>query len=78
MNLFLCSCCSFSGPEVSLIKNPGKETYLLFLPMYHIYAQMVLEIGIYYGDTILVMSKFDFKQYLQTIQKYKVGCYFNI
>lgn len=59
-------------PEASFTSQPGNEVYLLFLPMYHIYAEMIVQISLYQGDTLTVMAKFDFKQYLNAIQKYKV------
>jgi long-subunit acyl-CoA synthetase (AMP-forming) len=45
-------------PEASFTLQPGSEMYLLFLPMYHIYAQMIVQISMYQGDTLTVMAKF--------------------
>lgn len=66
--MYRCRC-----PEAAFTSQPGSEVYLLFLPMYHIYAEMIVQISMYQGDTLTVMAKFDFKQYLNAIQKYKVS-----
>ncbi len=66
----MCRC-----PDATLTIQPGREVFLLFLPIYHIYAQMIVQISLHQGDTLTIMAKFDFKHYLQAIQKYKVDTY---
>ncbi|XP_046579859.1 4-coumarate--CoA ligase 1-like [Haliotis rubra] len=52
-----------------LTKN---DTYLVFLPFFHIYGLgPVISAGLYSGARSVIMSKFDIHEYLNNIQKYK-------
>ncbi|KAL7747392.1 4-coumarate--CoA ligase [Sorochytrium milnesiophthora] len=45
----------------------------LVMPMFHIYGLVcALYMGIYLGNTIVILPRFDLKQYLQLIQDYRV------
>jgi acyl-CoA synthetase (AMP-forming)/AMP-acid ligase II len=45
------------------------------LPLNHIYALIVIaHLGAYRGDGIIILPKFEFKSFLETIQAHKIGC----
>lgn len=51
------------------------ETVLGLLPMSHIYCLVVIcHASVYRGDRVITLPKFDFKPFLQTIQKFKINC----
>ncbi|MCI0488886.1 MAG: 4-coumarate--CoA ligase family protein [Blastocatellia bacterium] len=63
------NCCQATGFE------PISEDEVLIgvLPFYHIYGMVViLNMGIYSGNTIVTMPRFDLEQFLKTLQDYKV------
>lgn len=69
---------AYDDPFRHAIKAPGEERYLEnelgLLPFSHIYALVVINhAGIYRGDGIVVLPKFDFKQLLQAVQDHKIG-----
>ena len=49
------------------------EAVVLFFPMYHISGLVCPLVTLLFGKTLVLMSKFDFKQYLELISKYKVS-----
>lgn len=57
-------------------KAPGQETTsevgLGLLPMSHIYALVVSHYGVYNGDEIIVLHKFEMGLFLSAIQNYKI------
>ncbi len=56
---------------MSLITEP--DTSVGVLPFYHIYGLMViLSLGLTNGATIVSLPRFDFPQFLQTLQDYRV------
>lgn len=51
-----------------------REVALGLLPQSHIYGLIVIcHCSTYLGDTVIVLPKFDIKQYLNSIQKYKIN-----
>lgn len=49
------------------------DTLLCVLPLFHIYGLVVvLNMGMHVGATIVTMPRFDFEQFLEAIQKYRV------
>ena len=51
----------------------GTETFIAFLPFYHIYGMVVLLYwGLYRGHKLAVVPKFGVEDYLTAIQQYKV------
>jgi len=49
------------------------DILLCVLPLFHIYGLVVvLNMGMHLGATIVTMPRFDFEQFLETIQKHKV------
>src|SRR3989475_2817914 len=49
------------------------DTLLCVLPLFHIYGLVVvLNMGLHLGSTIVIMPRFDLKQFLEAIQKYRV------
>jgi len=54
--------------------NPGSETWLAFLPLYHAYSQLwTINIASRLGYKVYVMAKFVFEDFLRAIQEYKVN-----
>lgn len=54
-------------------KNPGSETWLAFLPLYHAYSQLwTINIACRLRYKVYVMQKFLFEDFLKCIQDYKV------
>ena len=50
-----------------------EDTLLCVLPLFHIYGLVVvLNMGLHLGATIVIMPRFDLKQFLELIQKYRV------
>ena len=50
-----------------------KDVLIAVLPFFHIYANTaILGIGLIKGAKIVVMPKFDFVQFLEALQNYKV------
>ncbi|XP_046366118.2 4-coumarate--CoA ligase 1-like isoform X1 [Haliotis rufescens] len=48
------------------------DSYVIFLPFFHIYGLgPVISAGLYSGARSVIMSKFDIHEYLNNIQKYK-------
>lgn len=62
--------------EVSQYKefySPLEIVYLVFLPMFHIYGLCHFAIGMLsLGSTVVVMRKYDVKEVVKAIEKYKV------
>ncbi|XP_024031287.1 4-coumarate--CoA ligase-like 6 [Morus notabilis] len=62
--------------EVSQYKefySPSEIVYLVFLPMFHIYGLCHFAIGMLsLGSTVVVMSKYDVKEVVKAIEKYKI------
>jgi len=59
----------------------GKPLYtdvsLGLLPQSHIYALVATcHTGVYRGDQIVVLPKFEMKSYLEAIQNFKISCLF--
>ncbi|KKY28490.1 putative phenylacetyl- ligase [Diplodia seriata] len=51
------------------------ETALGLLPMSHIYCLVVIcHASVYRGDRVVVLPKFEFKPYLEAIQRFKINC----
>jgi acyl-CoA synthetase (AMP-forming)/AMP-acid ligase II len=49
------------------------DTLLCVLPLFHIYGLVViLNMGLYMGATIVMMPRFDFEQFLESVTKYRV------
>lgn len=43
--------------------------------MNHIYALIVVaHLSVYRGDGVIILPKFEFESFLETIQKHKIGC----
>lgn len=60
------------------LKQPGQEAYteneLGLLPFSHIYALVViLHAGLYRGDGIVILPKFEFQQLLKAIQDHQIA-----
>jgi acyl-CoA synthetase (AMP-forming)/AMP-acid ligase II len=49
------------------------ESFLLFLPFYHIYGFGMLNNTMIRGSTGVIMSHFDHEVYCRAIEKYRVG-----
>lgn len=71
---------TFEGPWRKSLIEPGNqsdytENVLGLLPLNHIYALVVIaHLGVYRGDGVIVLPKFEFKSFLEAIQKYKIAC----
>ncbi|KAK5100640.1 hypothetical protein LTS08_005391 [Lithohypha guttulata] len=64
--------CKFSGTDRSE-QNPGSETWLAFLPLYHAYSQLwTINIAARLGYKVYIQQKFIFEEFLQFVEKYKV------
>jgi len=49
------------------------EKLIAILPFYHIYGmEVLLNIGLYHGATLVTMPKFDLQEFLQLMQKYQI------
>jgi acyl-CoA synthetase (AMP-forming)/AMP-acid ligase II len=49
------------------------DTLIGLLPFFHIYGMLVImNLALYKGATIVTMPRFDFEQFLQTLQSYRV------
>ncbi|KAK5096542.1 hypothetical protein LTR70_001716 [Exophiala xenobiotica] len=54
-------------------KDPGSETWLAFLPLYHAYSQLwTINIACRLRYKVYVMQKFVFEDFLRYVQDYKV------
>jgi acyl-CoA synthetase (AMP-forming)/AMP-acid ligase II len=50
-----------------------RDTLVCVLPLFHIYGLVVvLNMGLYQGTTIVMMSRFDLEQFLKIVQDYEV------
>lgn len=50
------------------------ETTLGLLPMSHIYGLVVIcHAGVYRGDQVVVLPKFEFTSFLESIQRFKIN-----
>ena len=57
----------------SFLNTIQDDVYVGVLPMFHIFAQIVLmALGLRHGTRTVVMSKFDPVAFLEHIQNYKV------
>ncbi|KAE9547816.1 hypothetical protein FO519_008969, partial [Halicephalobus sp. NKZ332] len=52
--------------------NPPDQNSILILPFFHIFGLGMMYSGIYTGESILVMGKFDLVQFCKCIQDYKI------
>lgn len=52
---------------------PWEQNTVLILPFFHIFGLGMLLKGIYTGESIVIMSKFDLELYCKCIQEYKVS-----
>lgn len=49
------------------------DTLIAVLPMFHIYGlQVIMNMGLHQGATIVILPRFDLECFLQTLQKYEV------
>lgn len=57
--------------------SPGKtytDVALGLLPQSHIYALVVIcHLGMFRGDQVIILPKFEIKSYLQSIQQFKIA-----
>ncbi|KAM7265587.1 hypothetical protein ACFE04_003270 [Oxalis oulophora] len=54
--------------------NSDKDTFLCFIPMYHIYGIAFFVLGLFSsGITTVVMQKYDFQAMIDAIQKYQIN-----
>ncbi|KAG8503015.1 hypothetical protein CXB51_000982 [Gossypium anomalum] len=61
----------------SHLSNPeeGEQTHICTVPMFHIYGFGAFAIGkLTQGSKVVVLSKFDMKEMLSAIEKYRVTC----
>ncbi|KAB2096462.1 hypothetical protein ES319_A01G109800v1 [Gossypium barbadense] len=61
----------------SHLSNPdeGEQTHICAVPMFHIYGFGAFAIGkLTQGSKVVVLSKFDMKEMLSAIEKYRVTC----
>src|ERR1700761_5352942 len=70
--------CVFDKLSRDQLKPPGADTYLEnalgLLPMSHIYGLVVIcHASVFRGDGVVVLAKFEFKQYLQAVQDHKIN-----
>lgn len=57
----------------------GEEKYIGLLPWYHIYGQTtILHSAIFRAATIIVIPRFDLKEILESIQKYKADIFHGV
>lgn len=62
--------------EAKNSSNLGNSTAIGFVPQFHI-SGLGMALSLFYsGDRIILMSQFDFRQFLVNIQKYKVSVLF--
>lgn len=62
----------FSGTNRSE-QNPGSETWLVFLPLYHAYSQLwTINIACRLRYKVYVQQKFVFEDFLKFVERYKV------
>ncbi|KAF2492661.1 phenylacetyl-CoA ligase-like protein [Lophium mytilinum] len=70
---------TYDKPNRDRLREPGSqvdyiETTLGLLPFSHIYGLVVIcHAGIYVGDGICVLPKFEMKQFLDAVQRFKVS-----
>ncbi|OAX83551.1 hypothetical protein ACJ72_02081 [Emergomyces africanus] len=69
----------YEAPFRNSLKAPGaqsdhKDVILGLLPQSHIYALVVIcHAGPYRGDQVVILPKFEFTQYLNAIEKYRIS-----
>ncbi|WEW56512.1 hypothetical protein PRK78_001957 [Emydomyces testavorans] len=68
----------FEAPYRESLNSPGQDPYkdvsLGLLPQSHIYSLLVIcHAGPYRGDQIIVLPKFELNQYLDSVEKYRIG-----
>jgi 4-coumarate--CoA ligase len=55
------------------------EVILSFLPFFHIYGmQVLMNLGLSFGGTIVTMPRFDLQQALELVQQYKITRFFAV
>jgi acyl-CoA synthetase (AMP-forming)/AMP-acid ligase II len=51
----------------------AEEVLIAILPFYHIYGmEVIMNISLWHGATVVTLPRFDLEQFLQTLQDYKV------
>ena len=64
--------CQINGAE-AFDGFQERDRILAVLPLFHIYGMVVvLKLGLANGGTIVTMPRFDFEEFLATIQKYRI------
>jgi 4-coumarate--CoA ligase len=62
-----------------LFKLRDDEVVLSFLPFFHIYGmQVLMNLGLSFGGTIVTMPRFDLQQALELVQQYKITRFFAV
>lgn len=60
-----------------LNQSDHTETVLGLLPMSHIYGLVVIcHASVYRGDQVIVLPKFEFKLFLESMQRFKINTLF--
>jgi len=58
-------------------QSPHTESVLGLLPLSHIYGLVVIaHASVYKGDGVIILPKFEFKSFLEAIQKFKIEMLF--
>ena len=65
---------NFRHSETGIYASSGRERVLMFLPMYHMFGIMVMLTALADGNTLVLMPKYDIRNFIKTIKQYKVWC----
>ena len=69
--MLVCFC--HRHPAIALDPTDNEGAFLVYQPMFHIYSISMMMFSFCDGKTLICLPKFDLIQYLQLVQKYKVG-----
>jgi acyl-CoA synthetase (AMP-forming)/AMP-acid ligase II len=65
------------GQTEACVTPSGHEVFLAFLPFFHIYGmQVLMNLGLSVGATVVTMPRFDLEQSLQLVQQHEVTRFF--
>ncbi len=59
--------------SAAVLQVDERDTLLAVLPFFHIYGmQVIMNLGLHAGATVVTMPRFDLEQYLEILQRYRV------
>jgi long-chain acyl-CoA synthetase len=56
----------------------GKEVVAQFLPLFHTYGQMIMNLGLSTGQALVVFPRFTLKEILKAIKKHEITVFFGV